>query len=106
MPAPRAIAPADARVLDLKGWAMYYADRPGYSFADYTASGADPGLRYVVAHDAFLIGEWPYCQAIRDRVGGRPPIASFPDRPKKGVSRVHVFDLTPDVARAGDSATH
>lgn len=97
---------ADARVLDLKGWAMYYADRPGYSFADYMASGADAGLRYVVAHDAFLIGEWPYCQTIRDRVGSRPPVASFPEHPKRGVSRVHVFDLAPDLARAEDPAAH
>ncbi len=97
---------ADARVLDLKGWAMYYSGRPGYSFADYMQSGADSGLRFVVAHDAFLVGEWPYCQAIRDRVGDRSPIASFPERPEKGTSRVHVFDLTPDVARVEAAATH
>jgi 4-amino-4-deoxy-L-arabinose transferase-like glycosyltransferase len=97
---------ADAWVLDLKGWAIYYADRPGYSFADYTAADGDARLRYVVAHDAFLIGEWSYCRAIRDRVEGRPPAASFPEHPRKGVSRVHVFDLAPDVARAGGTATH
>ncbi|WP_337174522.1 glycosyltransferase family 39 protein [Paludisphaera sp.] len=97
---------ADARVLDLKGWATYYADRPGYSFANYPDAAGDAGLRYVVAHDAFLIGEWPYCQAIRDRVGDRPPAVSFPERPIKGVSRVHVFDLAPDVARSEGPATH
>lgn len=101
---------ADARVLDLKGWAMFYSGRPGYSFADYMESGSDPNLRYVVAHDAFLIGEWPYCQAIRDRIGRREPVVSFSGetsqliRPDKRVSRVHVFDLMPDVARAGDGS--
>jgi len=96
---------ADARVLDLKGWAMYYAGRPGYSFADYTTVPAGGGPRYVVAHDAFLIGEWPYCQTIRDYVGDRAPAASFPERPTKGVARVHVFDLAPGLARAEKPGT-
>lgn len=93
-------APADARIFDLKGWAMYYGSRPGYSFADYGEAAADPKLGFLVAHDAFLIGEWPYCQTVRDLVGGREPIASFPPSRRKGVAQVHVFELTPGLARS------
>nr|WP_303652675.1 glycosyltransferase family 39 protein [Paludisphaera mucosa] len=99
-------APPDAKVFDLKGWALYYGRRPGYSFADFPAADGDPNLRYLVAHDAFLIGEWPYCQAVRDHVAGRPPIASFPPTRRKGVAQVHVFELTPALARSEPAATH
>ncbi|WP_165071779.1 ArnT family glycosyltransferase [Paludisphaera rhizosphaerae] len=91
-------AAPDSRVFDLKGWALYYGDRPGYSFPDYPSAYGDPKLGYVVAHDAFLIGEWPYCQAVRDHVAGRSPVVSFPPTRRKGVAQVHVFELAPAVA--------
>ncbi|WP_165249752.1 glycosyltransferase family 39 protein [Paludisphaera soli] len=103
-------AAPDAKVFDLKGWAMYYGRRPGYSFADYGEAARDPKLGYLVAHDAFLIGEWPYCQTVRDLVGGRSPVASFPPQRRKGIAQVHVFELAPGLARSepapGSAATH
>ncbi|AMV39988.1 glycosyltransferase family 39 protein [Planctomyces sp. SH-PL62] len=103
-------APPDAKVFDLKGWALYYGRRPGYSFADYGEAADDPKLGYLVAHEAFLIGEWPYCDTVRALVDGRSPIASFPAVRRKGVARVHVFELAPGLARSGpapgSAATH
>jgi hypothetical protein len=102
-------AAPNARVFDLKGWALYYGDRPGYSFSDYLQAYGDPKLGYVVAHDAFLIGEWPYCRAVRDHVGKRAPVASFPPTRRKGVAQVHVFELAPSVAGsppARSTSTH
>ena len=90
----------DATVFDLKGWALYYGDLPGYSFADYGQALGDPKLGWLVAHDAFLIGEWNYCQTVRDLTAGREPVKSFPEARRKGVSRVHVFKLSPDLARS------
>ncbi|MDR3622581.1 MAG: glycosyltransferase family 39 protein [Paludisphaera borealis] len=96
-----------AKVLDLKGWALFYGQRPGYSFGDLGQAPGDAGLGWVVAHDAFLVGPWSYCQTVRDLVGGRTPIRSFPETRRKGVSQVHVFELSPDMARSepSDSTT-
>lgn len=96
-------ASADATVFDLKGWALYYGGLPGYSFADYGEALGDPKLDWLVAHDAFLVGEWDYCQTVRDLTAGRAPVKSFPEIRRKGVSRVHVFKLSPDLARSDPS---
>lgn len=96
-------ASADSTVFDLKGWALYYGDLPGYSFADYGQSVGDPKLGWLVAHDAFLVGEWSYCQTVRDIVAGREPVKSFPEARRKGISRVHIFQLQPEVARSESS---
>ena len=90
----------DARVLDLKGWALFYGQRAGYSFGDFGRPPGDAGLGWVVAHDAFLIGPWSYCQSIRDLVGDRTPIRSFPATRRKGMSQVHIFELSPAAARS------
>jgi 4-amino-4-deoxy-L-arabinose transferase-like glycosyltransferase len=95
--------PPDARVLDLKGWSLFYGQRPGYSFGDLGQSPHEARLGWVVAHDAFLVGPWPYCQTIRDLVGDRKPVRSFPETKRKGVSQVHVFELAPDMARSGSA---
>jgi hypothetical protein len=90
----------DARVLDLKGWALFYGQRPGYSFGDLDRPPGEAGLSWVVAHDGFLIGPWSYCRAIRDLVGDRAPVRSFPETRRKGMSQVHIFELSPGTARA------
>jgi len=90
----------DARVFDLKGWALFYGQRPGYSFGDLGRAPGEAGLSWVVAHDAFLIGPWSYCQSIRDLVGDRTPIRSFPETRRKGMSQVHIFELSPGTARS------
>jgi len=97
-------ASAEATVFDLKGWALYYGGLPGYSFADYGQAPHDPKLGWLVAHDAFLVGEWSYCQTVRDLVAGRDPVISFPETRRKGASRVHVFLLSPEMARSEPSS--
>jgi hypothetical protein len=97
-----------AKVFDLKGWALFYGRRDGYSFGDLGRSPAEAGVGWVVAHDAFLAGPWPYCQTVRDLVGDRAPVRSFPEVRRKGMSQVHVFELSPAVARTeqgGPAAT-
>jgi hypothetical protein len=89
-----------AKVFDLKGWASFYGRRDGYSFGDLDRSPVEAGVGWVVAHDAFLIGPWPYCQTVRDLVGDRAPVRSFPEVRCKGMSQVHVFELSPAVARS------
>lgn len=96
-------ASAGETVFDLKGWALYYGDLPGYSFADYGQAIGDPKLGWLVAHDAFLVGEWDYCQTVRDLTAGLDPVWSFPETRRKGVSRVHVFKLSPGLARSETS---
>jgi hypothetical protein len=90
----------DARVLDLKGWATFYGDRPGYSFGELEAAMHDDALRWVVAHDALLVGPWGYCDVLRKAVAGRSPIRSFPETRQPGIAQVHVFDLSSDVPRS------
>jgi hypothetical protein len=92
--------PVEARVLDLKGWATFYGDRPGYSFGELEQAMHDPTLRWVVAHDALLIGPWGYCDVIRGAVAGRSPIRSFPEKRQPGIAQVHVFDLSSNVPRS------
>ncbi len=45
-------SPHDARVLDLKGWALFYGERQGYTFGEIAQAEHDPNLRWIVAHDA------------------------------------------------------
>jgi hypothetical protein len=95
--------PADARVLDLKGWATFYGQRGGYSFGDLGQARGDPHLGWLVAHDALLIGPWDYCEVLRQTVAGRHPIKSFPERRRPGVAQVHIFDLSQTLARSNES---
>jgi hypothetical protein len=91
---------AEARVLDLKGWATFYGQRAGYSFAELDQASRDPNLRWIVAHDALLIGPWDYCKTIRKIVASRTPVQSFPERRRPGIAQVHVFDLSQELARS------
>jgi hypothetical protein len=92
--------PADARVLDLKGWATFYGQRGGYSFGELDQARSDPQLGWLVAHDALLIGPWDYCEVLRQTVAGRDPIKSFPEKRRPGVAQVHIFDLSRKLARS------
>ncbi|QEH37866.1 hypothetical protein OJF2_64580 [Aquisphaera giovannonii] len=93
---------ADARILDLKGWASFYGCRQGYGFGEIEDALRDPNLRWVVAHDAFLVGPWSYCDIIRGAVAGKACVKSFPETPRRGVAQVHIFDRSiPAVATSG-----
>jgi Dolichyl-phosphate-mannose-protein mannosyltransferase len=82
------------RVIDPKGFALYYSERPGYTFANVNDWSHEPGVRWVVAHEALIFGPWEYSKAIRDVVGRRHPVRVFPLKPVRGVSKVYVYDLT------------
>jgi hypothetical protein len=85
---------AGERVIDPKGFALYYSERPGYTFANVNDWAHDAGVRWVVAHEALIFGPWEYSKAIRDVVDRRHPVRVFPPRPVRGVSKVYVYDLT------------
>jgi hypothetical protein len=86
-------APAE-RVIDPKGLALYYANETGYTFARLTDGAHDPKVRWLVAHDALLHGPWDYCTLLRELVGERRPVQSFPAHAARGSSRVYVFDIS------------
>ncbi|MGA7502228.1 MAG: hypothetical protein WBX00_36505, partial [Isosphaeraceae bacterium] len=96
-------SPRDARVLDLKGWATYYGERAGYRFKELAQAEHDPGLGWIVAHDALLIGPWYYCEALRRVVGDRSPVKSFPEERGPGIAQVHIFEVSGRLARAGSA---
>lgn len=96
--------PRDSRILDLKGWATFYGQRAGYSFGEVDQAEQDRELGWIVTHDAHLAGPWIYCATLRKLVGNRRPIVSFPEHRRPGEALVHIFDLSPKVARSGTPA--
>ncbi len=96
-------SPRDARVLDLEGWATFYGERAGYTFEELGQAEHDPGLSWIVAHDALLIGPWYYCAALRRVVGDRSPVKSFPAERRPGIAQVHIFEVSGKLARTGST---
>jgi hypothetical protein len=88
-----AAAQAGEALIDPKGFSIFYADKPGYSFATLGQGLHDPSVRWVVAHEALVYGPWDYSNAIRALVGNRRPIRIFPAKAARGVSKVYVYDL-------------
>ncbi len=85
----------DEPVADLTGWAPFYADHPGYTFATINNAFNDPNLRYVVVREAHLIGPWDYCLTMKKLTADSARVAEFPSRAessKSRVSRVIVFE--------------
>ncbi len=97
--------PHDARVLDLKGWALFYGGRSGYTFDELPAAERDHELSWVVAHDSLLMGPWFYCDTLRRTVGGRSPVQSFPPQKTPGIAQVHIFKVTGPPPRTASSST-
>jgi hypothetical protein len=81
-------------VIDPKGLALFYANESGYTFARLTDGARDPNVRWLVAHDALLHGPWNYCALLRELVGDRRPMQTFPLHAARGASRVYVFDIS------------
>jgi hypothetical protein len=96
--------PRASRILDLKGWAAFYSQRAGYTFADVSQAERDQELRWIVTHDAHLAGPWDYCETLRRLIGDRRPIVSFPRDRLPGEARVLIFDLSTSVARKSGAA--
>jgi 4-amino-4-deoxy-L-arabinose transferase-like glycosyltransferase len=87
----RHAAPGE-RVADVTGWAQFYSERSGYSFANLVEAPADPALRWVVVRDAHLAGPWGYCDRLRALVAGARVAARFPPERLPGRSRVTVYE--------------
>ena len=84
--------PAGERVVDVTGWALFYGDRPGYTFANLVAAAGDRDLTRVVVRDSHLNGPWEYCDRIKALIGDRRPVAQFPEHPAPKQSVVFVYD--------------
>jgi hypothetical protein len=87
-------AAPNEHVIDPKGLALYYADEQGYTFARLTDGAHDRSVRWLVAHDALLRGPWDYCTLLRELVGDRKPMLTFPAHAARGASRVFVYDIS------------
>ena len=84
--------PQNDTILDVTGWSLFYAERPGYTFSNLGEASLDPSLRWIVVRDAHLVGPWEYCKILRKLSEGLEPVASFPPTPTRGKARVLVFD--------------
>ena len=94
-------------MVDPKGFSLFYAGKPGYTFASLVQGVHDPRVRWVVAHEALVFGPWDYSKAIRTLVADRRPIRVFPAKPAHRVSKVYVYDLAqPGERTAGPSIPH
>jgi Dolichyl-phosphate-mannose-protein mannosyltransferase len=95
--------PEDAKVVDLTGWALYYGQRKGYTFANLIEAMGDRSVTRVVVRDAHLKGRWEYCQQIQTLIGDRKPVASYPEHPTSKQSVVFVYDWSDPATRTARS---
>ncbi len=96
--------PQNDKILDVTGWSLFYAERPGYTFTNLGEASLDPSLRWIVVRDAHLAGPWEYCKILRNLSEGLDPVASFPPRPTRGKARVLVFDRKQKPSRTASAA--
>lgn len=71
------VAPGET-TLDLTGIALFFGGLPGDDAATFQQGLENPHARWLVARPSHVEGPWPYCAAIRQRLEGRRPVASFP----------------------------
>jgi hypothetical protein len=83
-------------VVDLTGWSQFYAERDGYAFANLHDVAREPNVRFVIARESHVKGPWPYCARLRELIGDRKPVETFPKVPTRGVAQVYVFDRLAD----------
>jgi hypothetical protein len=88
---------ADGRVLDLTDWSLWFSGRRGAGFPQVLEAVDRPETRFLVVRDAHLNGHLHYNEVLRRRVGGRAPVARFPERRGPGRVRVEVYDLSAPV---------
>ena len=87
--------PKGARMVDLTGWSQFYGEHPpDYTFANLHEAMGDTSIQRVVVRDAHLLGPWEYCQRIKQLIGDRKPMLTFPEHPEGKQSLVFVYDLT------------
>jgi hypothetical protein len=84
--------PADAWVVDVTGWALYYGRHRGFTFENLVQASTEPGIRWIVAREAHMKGPWPYCRQLRDLVGDAPPVAVFRGANPRHPTKVFIYD--------------
>ena len=94
----------DGRIVDVTGWAQYYGERPGYTFANLIEAPSDPSARWVIVRDAHLTGPWSYCEQLRSLVSGAKLVARFPLNRRMGQARVSIYERP--VALATENSPH
>jgi hypothetical protein len=94
--------PQDAKVVDVTGWSLYYAQRSGYTFANLIEAPGDPNVRWVVARESHLKGPWGYCQKLRQLVAGLAPVETYAEQQGNYWVRVYVFDRKAGLVTAAD----
>ena len=93
------------QVLDLTDWSLYFSRRAGYNFADLYQAPADPRTRWIVVRHDQTDGSWPYCQVIRELIGGRRPVAEVPPAPTSHQMRIQIYDRHIPETQTADAAT-
>ena len=91
--------PEGEKVVDLTGWSLFYGERTGYTFANLIEAGGDKGLTRVVVRKSHLTGPWIYCHQVRNLIGDRNPVATFPEHPTGKQDPVFVYDWSESALR-------
>ncbi len=86
-------------LIDLSGWAAFYAERPGYGFTKLHEITPGNPSRYLVVRKAHLVGPWDYCERMRELARDADLIATFPPGESDRTSEVRVYERrTPRIA--------
>ncbi|MBI1323138.1 hypothetical protein GC170_08115 [bacterium] len=94
--------PPGESIIDLSGWASFYAERPGYGFAKLHEITPGNPSRYLVVRKAHLVGPWEYCERMRELARDADLVATFPQSVADRTSEVRVYERrTPQVAASG-----
>ena len=90
--------PNEGRIVDVTGWAQFYSEHSGYTFANLIEAPSDPTARWVIVRDAHLSGPWPYCEQLRSLLTGAKLVARFPANRQPGRSRVSIYERPATIA--------
>ncbi len=96
--------PAGTRVVDVTGWALYYGQRPGYTFANLIEAPGDADLRWVIAREQHLKGPWTYCERLRGLVAGLEPFETYSAMQGRYQVKVYIYHLPGPPAQAAARA--
>ncbi|MEI7923775.1 MAG: glycosyltransferase family 39 protein [Planctomycetota bacterium] len=86
-------------IIDLTGWAPYYANHPGYTFKNINDAFTNQDARFVVVRKSHLVGPWDYCRTMEKLTQGATQIATFPKNAGRRQSQVILFELNQTLSR-------
>ena len=95
--------PPDQKVVDLTGWSLYYGKRTGYTFANLIEAMGDKSLSRIVVRDAHLQGHWEYCERLKQLIGDRKPVVTFPEHPVGKQSLVYIYDWSKEPGQSAQA---